>query len=133
MTKRRATAIVRLDGGRLIPVTQWDAELLEECKAGQEFDLAPRSRRSTPHNSMYWACLARIAKATDAWPTPEHLHRYIKFRLGYVETIRDPAGNPIAVIPDSTAFDKMPQDEFNSFFARAMRLMEAEVGFVLDD
>ena len=82
---------------------------------------------------MYWAILGRITKATEAWPTPEHLHRYIKFRLGYVETIRDPAGNPIAVIPDSTAFDAMGQDQFNAYFKQSMRLLEEEVGFVLND
>jgi len=120
--------IVRLDRGRLTPVTAWDAELMDAYPDSAEFDLVHRSKRSTIHNGKYWAELGQIIKATDAYPSAEHMHRWIKMRLGYTETICDPAGNPIAVMPDSTAFDKMDQAAFNVFYAQAVRLVAEVMG-----
>jgi len=119
---------VRLEGGRLTPVTASDAELMAAYAHGTEFDLKHRSRRSNPHNGMYWAILSRIVKATDAYPTPEHMHRWVKMRLGYTDPICDPSGRIIAVTVDSTAFAAMDQAAFNVFFEKAMQLIAAEMG-----
>ena len=129
MAKKRPSAIVRLDRGRITPVTAADAELLSECKDGQEFDLVRRSPRSTPHNSMYWAQLNWIVKATEAFPTAEHMHRWIKWGLGYATDIVHPkTGEVLAKTVDSTAFDKMDQAEFNEFYKQAARLILEEMG-----
>ena len=125
---KRPPPIVALGRGGLSPVTAWDAELLADIPQGTEFDLVARTKRSTPHNDMYWVQLGQIIKATDAFPTSEKMHQWIKMRLGYVETIYGPKGEPLAVIPDSTAFDKMDQAAFNGFYERAVRLIAEEMG-----
>jgi hypothetical protein len=130
MTKKdkRPSPIVALGRGGLSPVTAWDAELLADMPQGAEFDLVARSKRSAAHNGKYWVQLGHIVKATEAFPTPEKMHQWVKMRLGYVETIYGPKGEPLAVIPDSTAFAQMDQAEFNGFYERAVRLIAEEMG-----
>jgi len=131
MTRKRDKApapIVRLTGGRLSPVSAWDAELLSDYPHGTEFDLVARTKRSKPHNGMYWAQLAQIVKATGAYPTPEHLHIWIKHRLGYTEPICDPSGKIVAVNVDSTAFAAMDQAAFMRFYEHAVQLVASEMG-----
>lgn len=134
MPKKRPAAIVRLSHGRLHPVTGWDAELLADCKDGQEFNLVRRSPRSTLHNGMYWAQLGLIVKATDLFPTAEHMHRWVKFGLGYATNIIHPmTGEVLAKTVDSTDFESMDQAEFNEFYKHAERLIAQELGINLAD
>lgn len=120
--------IVRLDGGRLAPVAAWDAELISAYHNGTEFDLVARTKRSTPHHRMYWGQLAQLVKATDAYPTSKHMHNWVKIELGYTEPVCSPSGKVIAVIADSTAFDKMDQATFNGFYERFAELIAREMG-----
>jgi hypothetical protein len=131
VTRKRDKApapIVRLTGGRLSPVSAWDAELLSDYPHGTEFDLVARTKRSNPHNRMYRAQLSQIVKATGAYPTPVLMHRWIKHRLGYTEPVFDPNGNVVAVVLDSTAFDEMDQAAFMRFYEQVVQLVAAEMG-----
>jgi hypothetical protein len=132
MSKRRPAAIVRLDRGRLTPVTAWDAELLAEERNGQEYDLVRRTKRSTPHNSKYWVQLSAIVKATEAFATPDHMHTWIKCKLGYTAPIFGPQGQVIGMTVDSVAFDKMDQAAFNVFYEKAVQLVSQEMGINMD-
>ena len=133
MTKKTPTATVRLENGRLSPLTIWDAELLSDMPNGTEFDLIRLSPRSAPHNSMYWAQLGLIVKATESYPSAENLHKWIKYKLKYVEPIYDPKGEAIGMSLESTAFDKMDQAAFNTFYEKAARLILIEMGIDLAD
>ena len=125
---KRPTAIVKLERGKLSPVTGFDAELLSNEKDGQEFDLVRRSKRSLPHNSKYWASLSQIIKATEAFPTPDHMHVWIKCRLGYTSPILGPKGQVIGMTVDSAGFAAMDQAGFNLFYERAVDLVAREMG-----
>ena len=125
---KRPTAIAKLDGGRLVPVSSWDAELLSGEKQGQEFDLVRRSARSKAHHGMYWAQLGLIVKATEAFATSDHMHTWIKARLGYVAPIMGPKGQVVGMTIDSTAFDKMDQAAFNVYYEKSSRLVLEEMG-----
>lgn len=125
---KKPTAIVRLDRGRIAPVSAWDAELLAVEKQGQEFDLVRRSKRSRPHSSMYWAQLGLIVKATEAFPTAEHMHTWLKVKLGYVAPIIGPKGQIVGMSVDSASFDKMDQAAFNAFYEKAAQLIAQEMG-----
>ncbi len=134
MTKERAPRpIVKLIGGKLSPVSLWDSELLADMPNGTEFDLVRRTKRSAPHNSMYWAQLALIIKATEAWPTPDHMHEWIKLKLGYVRPILGQGGKVVGMAVDSAAFDKMDQAAFGAFYEKACELIAAEMGIDMDD
>ncbi len=106
------------------PISAFDAEELDRFPLGTEFNLAPRTRRSLPQHRTYWKALSDVVKATDAWPTPEHLHDALKHDLGYVEVRKTLAGQPY-ISTESTAFDAMTADEFKAYMERAMaRLAE---------
>jgi hypothetical protein len=119
--------MVRLTHGVLIAVSAFDAEELAAFPDGMLFDMIPRNKRSAPHNGKYWLILTKVCEATGLWPTREHLHKAIKYDLGYTEVIYGPNGKPLCVIPDSTAFDKMSQAEFNAFYERAMEWIAREL------
>jgi hypothetical protein len=125
--------MMRKTGSILSPVTAWDAELLADIPDGAEFDIARRSPRSKPHNGMYWAQLGLIIKATDAWPTAPKMHEWVKLRLAYTAPVFGPKGEVVGMTIDSTAFDKMTQAEFNSFYEKAAALIAVEMGIDLAD
>lgn len=127
MTDRPPKPMVRKIGGTLSPITAFDAEELASFPEGMLFDLVARGKRSNPHNGKYWVILSRICEATGLWPTREHMHKAIKYKLGYTEVIYGPDGAPLCVIPDSTSFEKMSQAEFNTFYERAMEWMAREL------
>lgn len=128
MGKKRPAAIASWDGGRLVPVSVWDAELLASEKTGQEFDLVRRSKRSLAHTSMYFAQLGLIVKATGAFATTDHAHLWVKVKLGYTAPIFGPKGDVIGMSVDSVAFSAMDQAAFNVFYERAVELIAREMG-----
>jgi len=121
--------IVRLEAKGLIPVSGWDADLLNEMANGTEFDLVKRSTRSLPHHRTYWKALGGVVAATQISPTPKHLHRDLKLACGYTETVVNRDTGEVHVIPDSIAFDAMNQDEFRVFFDAAMAKLAGWVGY----
>lgn len=125
--------IVKLSVGRLSPVSAWDAELLAYAPNGAEFDLVRRSPRSKAHNGMYWAQLGLIIKATGAFPTADHMHDWLKVRLGYVSPILGPKGQIVGMSVDSAAFAKMDQAAFGTFYEKAVQLIAAEMGIDMAD
>ena len=135
MTKRDKPPrpIVVKAGGRLSPVSAWDAELLSDAPEGAEFDLVRRTKRSQQHNGMYWAQLGLIVKATEAFATADHMHEWIKIRLAYTRAVLGPKGEVVGMTVDSAAFDKMDQAAFNVFYEKAARLITAEMGIDLQD
>lgn len=106
------------------PISAFDAEELDRFPLGTEFDLAPRTKRSLPQHRTYWKALSDVVKATDAWPTPEHLHDALKHDLGYVEVRKTLGGQPY-ISTESTAFAAMTADEFKAYMEKAIaRLAE---------
>jgi hypothetical protein len=130
---KRPAPIVTLDRGRISPVSVWDAELIDDMPNGSQFDLVLRTKRSTPHNAKYWACLSQIVKATDAWPSAEKMHEWVKVKLGYVSPIFGPKGDVIGMTVDSTAFAQMDQAGFNAFYERFAALVADEMGIDIED
>ena len=121
--------IVRKFAGRLMAISQYDAEALDQFTDGTEFDMVPRTRRSLPQHGTYWKALDRAVKATGRWQSKESLHTALKVKLGRVEPIFDLEGRVIGMKPDSTSFDAMPQHEFRAYFDAAMTALSAAIGY----
>lgn len=84
--------------------------------------------RSVIMNGMYWAQLSEIIDSgATKYPTPEHLHDAIKMELGFVQPVYRLDGS-VELVPDSTAFDKMTQADFNVFYERAMEMIQTHLG-----
>jgi hypothetical protein len=70
-----------------------------------------------------------VVKATNRWPSAEHLHDELKLACGFYRKAANLATGEIMLIPDSTAFDKMTQDEWQTYMDQAMKLLSSECGY----
>jgi hypothetical protein len=122
-------AIVSKTGRGLSPVAAYDAELLMEAPMGREYDLVPRTKRSTPQNGTYWLMLKRVCAATGKWPSPRVLHHALKRACGYRFEYVDVETGEIREDVDSTAFDAMSHDDFIVYMQTAAGFLSEAVGF----
>ena len=121
--------MVRKAGGRLSPVTAFDAEELDTFPEGMMFDLVARNKRTLPLHKTYWQALTRAVEATGRWQSREALHTSLKVRMGLVEPLYGLKGEVIGMIPHSTAFGAMDQGEFRVYFDKAMSALSEAVGY----
>ena len=91
-------------------------------------ELKPKRSRSLKQLNLYWAVLAEVVTATDAWATARHLHDAILMDLGYRTVVQRLDGKKYW-IPDSIAFSNMKQDEFNEYTDKAFARLAEVVGF----
>lgn len=102
-------------------------EALARIAVHSDVEVTVKKRRSNPQNAAYWAMLARVIEATDAYPSAEHLHEATKLALGYTMPVKTLDGG-IVYLPDSTAFGKMDASQFASFFDAAIKLIAERFG-----
>lgn len=121
--------MVRKVGGKLSPISAFDAEELAAFPDGMLFDLVARNKRTLPLQRTYWTALNRAVTATGKWQSREALHTALKVRMGLVEPIYDLAGNVSGMIPHSTAFASMDQGQFKAYFDGAMAALSDAVGY----
>lgn len=111
--------------GTLMPASPFDYEQLSAFPIGTEFMARSMTKRSLPQHRTYWRALTVVVQATDAWPTPEHLHDALKRDLGFIEIASGLDGKPFTRT-ESTGFDAMDQEAFQNYFDHAMaRIAEA--------
>ncbi len=91
-------------------------------------ELKPKRSRSLKQLNLYWAVLAEVVSATDAWATARHLHDAILMDLGYRTVVQRLDGKKYW-IPDSIAFSNMKQEEFNLYTDKAFARLAEVVGF----
>lgn len=103
--------------------------MLSEMVNGQVFTVKPRKGRSLPRNSAYWAGLNIAVKATDAWPTADHLHQDLKRLCGYFDVYFNPLSGAQEIRVQSTSFQKMGESEFAAFFTMARARFIAKMDF----
>lgn len=120
---------VQLKDGQLLPITEYDAEKLEDAKNGQVYNLSATGQRSNPHHNKYWVVLRRVCAATGKWPDAEHLHDEIKYACGYYRLKYSSLAGQFLRIPDSISFDEMTQQEFNEYFDMAMHTLAEDLGY----
>ena len=112
-----------------MPITQWDAEQLEDYTEGSLFNISATKQRSNPHHNMYWSILRKVCKATDLWPTEQHLHADLKLACGYYNVTISPFTGEVIKTTDSIGFSKMTQKEFSEYFDRAIQKLTEAVGY----
>ena len=120
---------VQLSNGRLVPVSQYDAERMEDYAQGSLFNLTATKQRSNPQHNLYWSILRKVAKSTGKWPTEHHLHDELKLACGYVRSHFSALDGSFVRIPDSIAFEKMDQAQFRQYFDMAMAKLAEGVGY----
>lgn len=132
MTKRSkesAGCIVRRTPKGLVPVSGFDMEQLINHPLGSEFKLVRLTKRSLPQHRTYWKALSIVAANDERWATAEHLHQSLKMACGLVTETFNITTGEVVLVPDSTSFEAMDQEEFQIFFDRAMASLSAAIGW----
>lgn len=121
---------VELKDGQLLPITEYDALMLDKAKNGQAYTLTSTGRRSNPHINKYWVILDKVVEATgEKWPSKEHLHDELKYACGYFRIRYSEISEMFMRYPDSIGFDDMNQQEFNGYFEMAMAKLAEALGY----
>lgn len=113
---------------RLVPATAHDQELIAGLRAEHyKAKLTQAKPRSVKQNRYYWGgVLTTIVENHEFYTRPEPLHLWLKTRMGYVNKITFHDGS-VQMSVDSTAFDKMPPEEFRTFLDNAILILCTEV------
>jgi hypothetical protein len=115
--------MVQRRGEFLMPQAPVDGERIRELPAGKALKVTvSQPRRSSPQNRLYWSLLGVVCENLDQPIEPEHLHDWLKLKLGMTTPIRQRNGE-IVQVPRSIAFDKMEHGEFTAYFARVKTLI----------
>lgn len=109
----------------LVPVDDAAAEALAKIPIGEAIAVQVKRGRSLQQHRLFFAILTHVADATE-WETAERLLVALKVRLGRYDLMKLPNGKVVPV-PESISFSAMKQDEFQSFFDKAVTLICSEV------
>lgn len=113
----------------LLPYDRLSADAVADDVTGQVYTCKPRKGRTLGRNAAYWVGLSIAVKATEAWPTPVHLHSDLKRLCGYVDVYHNPLTGKDEVRVQSTAFDRMSESEFAAYFRLAQAKFIGRMGF----
>ena len=126
--KPPAPLVVKSANG-IRPARSWDLEAIASDPIGTEYELHRVSGRKPKQHRTYWKALGLVVKATDRWATAAHLHDELKIACGYYRIAKSLRSGQELILPDSTAWDKMDQSEFQAFMDKAMETLTRAVGF----
>ncbi len=121
MTERPAI-LMRRSGDNLMPCSVMDSEAVREFDSGKAVRVKITQPRNVGQHRLYFAALKLVHENLDDPPSIDKLHDAVKVRLGYCSVMKFKGGGEVT-IPDSIAFDRMKQPEFNKFFAAFCRLV----------
>lgn len=111
------------------PARAWDMEAVLADPIGTEYELHRLSKRKPAQHRTYWKALGLVVKSTDRWATAVHLHDELKLACGYYRVTKSLSTGEDILMPDSTAWDKMDQVEWQAYMDKAMQVLSSAVGF----
>lgn len=113
--------IVRVENLRLVPATAGDQELLDRLTQGKEYvaKLTNTSKRSLLQHRFYWGLLSKVKENQEHYGSAEHLHFYLKVKLGYIEEVQF-HNNQMVTRVASTSFERMDSDDFKRYLDAAI-------------
>lgn len=122
--------VVMNNNAEFIPSNIYDKKLaFDSLKVGKPYQCKLTNARILKHNSKYWLLLNALEFHTENNSAAWHLFFKSKF-LPMVE-FSFPSGKKI-LYPNSTAFDKMGQVEFDEYYKK-VELFLNEKGYNIDD
>jgi hypothetical protein len=126
--------LVRKVDGNLIPHAPYDVEMFQSIPDNVPVRAQFAQPRSGPRHRLYRVILRIVVNNTDLFATEDALHDTLLLANGVVRPVMTTAGE-IIMIPSSTAFDAMPEEEFKAYFDQAMETIQTHIipGIDLDD
>jgi hypothetical protein len=83
--------------------------------------------RSWKQNAFYWHVLEQAVASTGRWRTPQELHAALRIATGYVDEVTMLTGRRV-LVPRSTGFAAMTQDEAQAYYDAAFTLLSDTIG-----
>ena len=118
--------IVRRNGDKLVPVTEWDRDRLLDVPEGKDLSIKISRTRSAKQHRLFWALMQIVVDNHPFYIRGEQLVEWLKIRLGYVDEIMFHDGNMMTKV-SSISFTSMGQDDFQKFFNLALHVIITEV------
>lgn len=117
---------MKIEGGRLAPVTPWDAERIDTYRNGSEVNVYITQDRADKLTRKYFAILGLVVKQCNVkHKTTTALHDALKWELGYVEAWWTLDGTLKA---RPLSITDMDATEFEEFYTRAMDRLHETTG-----
>jgi hypothetical protein len=86
---------VRVENGHLVPVAQYDAELLSRWREGAILAIKPLLTGFRPEVTHYFAMLSELLKEAETpWQSTGEAHKAIKQATGFVDVYETKKGEP---------------------------------------
>ena len=120
--------IIKTEKG-LRPFRAWDGEDLAADPMGTVYEVVKTNKRRPRQNNTYWKALSLAVKSTDRWATARHLHEELKLACGYYRKAVSLKTGEEILLPDSTAFSKMDQTEWQTYMDKAMFVLSNAIGY----
>lgn len=93
---------------------------LNVIKTGSFLRLEYSSPRNGKHHRLLFALINLVTENSEIYDTKAKALVGIKLATGYFDLVADPTTGEIIKIPDSIAFENMPQEDFDVFYSRAI-------------
>jgi hypothetical protein len=114
----------------LIPIDVYTRQLIiSELKPGVEYQCTLKKQRNVKHNSKYWVLLKALEFHFGNTDTAWHLFFKEKFLEPIVFKLKN---GTVKKYPNSTAFDKMNQIEFDDFYRKVENYL-IDHGYNIDE
>jgi hypothetical protein len=131
---KSSTILLTRIGGGLWPADDKAAALVRRLRPNTPIAVRVLRHRSPEQAALYWRVLEGVIMATGKWKTPEELHAALKVAAGRVDIVLLIDGRKV-LVPQSTSFDQMTQDEAATYYDAALRIVCDEImgGLSIDD
>ena len=119
---------VRVEGGKLLPLTEYDERKIRSYADGAELRVSLWQGRTLNELRRYWAILDIVIETCPTpWNTPEEANDALKLALGITDTSKTVNGQWF-VRPGSIDFNSMEESKFLEFRQKAFAILEQITG-----
>lgn len=112
--------------GALRPANAWSEELLAELPQGKILKVVITQPRNLTFHNKFFALLSVLYPHQSYYPTMRKFRKAVLIALGYCEETTLPSGK-VMVEPDSMAWNKMEEPEFDALMKRFFELAETRI------
>jgi hypothetical protein len=112
---------------RLVPADKLSEDELMAIDGSKEFDCKIWQKRNSDHHRKYFALVNAIFPHQKGWPTTKALHDQLKMAVGFSYEAKDMKTGEVRTYPDSIAFDRLDQQEFEQVYERIVEVILTRV------
>lgn len=103
-----------------VPVSRAARDFHAKTKLDKVVELKGRRPRNPAHHRKLFALLSIVADNSEDFNSAEDVLIGLKAALGHGRWVRPKNASREIFVPDSIAFENMPQDEFEQFYELAI-------------